>query len=188
MIVLEVFAMSFLKDAKNGAILCAVLSILLGLLFILFPTISAKLICYILVAVLFVLGIRSLVMYFQSPVLSYFPSGLLGGLLLLAAALVLLLEAAGVSALLPAIFGAAIVISGAIKLCHAFELKRFGWAGWPFMLGASILGIVFGLLMLINPFAVAKTVMILIGCGLVYSGVSDLAAVIVIAKYIRDMA
>jgi len=44
---------------------------------------------------------------------------------------------------------------------------------------------VFGVLMLINPFKVATTVMILIGAGLVYSGVTDLVAILFISQQIR---
>lgn len=104
---------------------------------------------------------------------------------MLAIACVLLLEAEGIAALLPVILGAAIVVSSFIKLCHAFELKRAGWGGWVSVLVLSLIGLVFGVLMLINPFKVATTVMILIGAGLVYSGVTDLVAILFISQQIR---
>lgn len=53
------------------------------------------------------------------------------------------------------------------------------------MLVLSLIGLVFGVLMLINPFKVAATVMILIGAGLVYSGVTDLVAILFISQQIR---
>lgn len=155
--------MNFLKDAKMCAITSAVLCIVLGLLFLLFPAVSAKLVCYILVGVFIIAGMRFLVLYFRSRLLSFFPTELLLGLLMLAIACVLLLEAEGIAALLPVILGAAIVVSSFIKLCHAFELKRAGWGGWVSVLVLSLIGLVFGVLMLINPFKVATTVMILIG-------------------------
>ena len=105
---------------------------------------------------------------------------------MLALALVLLLEAAGIAALLPVILGAAIVVSSFIKLCHAFELKRAGWNGWISVLVLALVGLAFGILMLINPFKVASTVMILIGAGLVYSGITDLIAIGFIARQLRD--
>ena len=178
--------MNFLKDAKNSAIAGAALCIVLVLLFILFPAVSAKLVCYILVGVLAIAGVRFLLLYFRSCLLSFFPSELLLGLLMLALALVLLLEAAGIAALLPVILGAAIVVSSFIKLCHAFELKRAGWNGWISVLVLALVGLAFGILMLINPFKVASTVMILIGAGLVYSGITDLIAIGFIARQLRD--
>ncbi len=177
--------MNFLKDAKMCAITSAVLCIVLGLLFLLFPAVSAKLVCYILVGVFIIAGMRFLVLYFRSRLLSFFPTELLLGLLMLAIACVLLLEAEGIAALLPVILGAAIVVSSFIKLCHAFELKRAGWCGWVSVLVLSLIGLVFGVLMLINPFKVATTVMILIGAGLVYSGVTDLVAILFISQQIR---
>ncbi|MCI5914073.1 MAG: DUF308 domain-containing protein [Christensenella sp.] len=177
--------MNFLKDAKMCAITSAVLCIVLGLLFLLFPAVSAKLVCYILVGVFIIAGMRFLVLYFRSRLLSFFPTELLLGLLMLAIACVLLLEAEGIAALLPVILGAAIVVSSFIKLCHAFELKRAGWSGWVSVLVLSLIGLVFGVLMLINPFKVATTVMILIGAGLVYSGVTDLVAILFISQQIR---
>ncbi len=157
--------MNFLKDAKNSAIAGAALCIVLGLLFILFPAVSAKLVCYILVGVLAIAGVRFLLLYFRSCLLSFFPSELLLGLLMLALAL---------------------VFSSFIKLCHAFELKRAGWNGWVSVLVLALVGLAFGILMLINPFKVASTVMILIGAGLVYSGITDLIAIGFIARQLRD--
>ncbi len=180
--------MSIFKSAKSLAIVSAAIAALLGLLFILFPGVSANLVCYILVGIFTICGLRLLVLYFRNRSLSFLPTELLSGLALLAVALVLLLEAANVAALLPVIFGAAIAVSGVTKGCHAFELKRFGWKGWPWMLGAAILGFAFGLLMLINPFKEASTAMILTGAGLLYSGISDLAAVAVIARRIDASA
>ena len=83
--------MNFLKDAKMCAITSAVLCIVLGLLFLLFPAVSAKLVCYILVGVFIIAGMRFLVLYFRSRLLSFFPTELLLGLLMLAIACVLLL-------------------------------------------------------------------------------------------------
>lgn len=179
--------MNFLKDAKVCAIASAALCIVLGLLFILFPTVSAKLVCYVLVGVFVIAGVRFLWLYFRSRLLSFFPTELLLGLLMLALALVLLMEAEGVAALLPVILGAAIVVSSFIKLCHAFELKRAGWNGWISVLVLALVGLAFGILMLINPFKVASTVMILIGVGLVYSGVTDLVAILFISQQIRGL-
>lgn len=179
--------MNFLKDAKRNAIASAVLYLVLGLLFVLFPGVSAKLVCYVLVGVFVLAGIRFLVLYFKTRILSFFPTDLLLGLLMLAIACVLLLEAEGIAALLPVILGATIAVSSFIKLCHAFELKRAGWVdGWVFVLVLALVGLVFGVLMLINPFTVATTVMILIGAGLLYSGVTDLIAIAAIAKRMKN--
>ncbi len=179
--------MNFLKDAKVSAIASAVLCIVLGLLFVLFPTVSAKLVCYVLVGVFIIAGVRFLMLYFRSRLLSFFPTDLLLGLLMLALSLVLLLEADRIAALLPVILGATIVVSSFIKFCHAFELKRVGWRGWVTMLVFALIGLVFGILMLINPFKVAATVMILIGAGLIYSGITDLIAILFISRQLRNM-
>ena len=67
-------------------------------------------------------------------------------------------------------------------LCFAAVIAVFAFPMDSYM----TLGIIFGVLMLINPFAVAKTAMILIGSGLLYSGLSDISAVFFLAKRMKD--
>lgn len=178
--------MPFFKEAKARATLSALLTALIGLLFILFPGISAKLIAYAFAVLTAILGIAMLVRYFTSHILSFFPAQLFGGLALLGVALVIILRAEAVASLLPAILGALILVSGIVKLCHALSLRRFQDGAFLPLLVMSILGIAFGILMLINPFAVVKTAMILIGAGLLYSGLSDLCAVFFLARRMKD--
>ncbi|MBE5784935.1 MAG: hypothetical protein E7330_03965 [Clostridiales bacterium] len=178
--------MPFFKEAKTRAALSALLTALVGLLFILFPGVSAKLVVYTFAALIALIGAVMLLRHFTAHLLSFFPAQLFGGLALLGAALVLFLKAEAAASLLPAILGALILISGVVKLAHAFSLKRSGGGGFLPLLIMGILGIAFGVLMLANPFAVVKTAMVLIGAGLLYSGLSDLAAVFFLAKRMKD--
>lgn len=178
--------MPFFKEAKTRALWSAIVTALVGLLFILFPGVSAKLVAYAFAIILAALGVAMLARYFTSHILSFFPAQLFGGLALLGIALIIFLRAEAVAALLPAFLGAVILISGIVKLCHALSLHRFQDRAFLPLLIMGILGVIFGVLMLINPFAVVKTAMILIGSGLVYSGLSDISAVFFLAKRVKD--
>lgn len=179
--------MNFFKRAKNNAIISALAYIVIGLLLAIWPTITATTICYILAVALLLFGIISIFNFFTSRTLSYFPTGLVGGLFTLALGVLLFAEAESIIKLIPVFLGICILVSGVVKLCHAFSLHRAGYAGWTIVMVFSIIGIVFGLLMAIDPFMSEAPFLLLVGIGIIYSGVSDLWTLSRISKRIREL-
>ena len=167
--------MNIFKKAKTTAIISALAYVLIGLLLAIWPTVTATTICYVLAAVLMLAGIIALIGYFASKGLAYFPKGLVTGLFLCALSLLLLFEAELIIKLIPAFLGICILVSGFVKLCHSISLHRAGYKNWTLVMAVAVAGMVFGLLMTVLPFKTSPDPFyLLVGIGLIYSGITDL--------------
>ena len=83
--------------------------------------------------------------------------------------------------LVPVVLGFLITISGILKLQNSVDLLRLGHGTWHVAFALAIINIVFGVVLLINPFA--KEILItLVGIGFVYSGATDLYVTISISR------
>ena len=68
-----------------------------------------------------------------------------------------------------------------MKLQNSVDLLRLGHGTWHVAFALAIINIVFGVVLLINPFA--KEILItLVGIGFVYSGATDLYVTISISR------
>lgn len=74
---------------------------------------------------------------------------------------------------IPIILSFAIIYNGLVKFNQSFEMYNLDYKNWWTGLLLSAVGIIYGIIMLINPFGEMKNILF-IGIGLVYSGVSDL--------------
>ena len=78
--------------------------------------------------------------------------------------------------------GALIIVSGVKKLQNALDLIRLKLGGWKSLLVLSAINIIFGIIMVVCALETAKVITVIIGIGLVFSGGSDLFAIIWVSK------
>ena len=100
----------------------------------------------------------------------------------LVAGIILLAEREIIIGLIPVILGALIIISGVKKLQNALDLIRLKLDGWKSLLVLSAINIIFGIIMVVCALETARVITVIIGVGLVFSGGSDLFAMIWISK------
>lgn len=156
-----------LSAISRSSVIAALIYLVLGLCLVIFPETSGSVICYIIAALLLLDGIRHIISYFSnslSEVLGGYDLAL-GGVEVLLGVFVLIRPATMLS-LLPICLGLALVISGVIRLQRSFDLKRAGAGSWKVVLILGALVAALGLLMLVNPFATAKVLMVVLGVSL----------------------
>lgn len=56
-------------------------------------------------------------------------------------------------------------------ISYSLDLKKYGTANWGGLLALSILGVLIGLIMILNPVLAGFTAVIWLGCGLVVAGI-----------------
>lgn len=180
--------MVFWKEVKKGALLTALLYIALGLVLMIWPGMTAMVMCYTLAGVLAAVGIGYVIGFFvqkaKEPFVRY---DLVIGLVLLILAAFLFFRAKLVISIIPFLLGFVITFDGLVKLQHAIDLKRLGYRKWLLVLAMSLLGVAFGVLLLVNPFEGAETLLLLIGIGLFFSGITDIITVFCMAKRMSDL-
>lgn len=179
--------MRFLKKIQINALVTAVLYLVLGLLFVLLPGVTMQTICYILAASLAIGGLAYVIDYFRTWDIEYRSNGLAIGILAIVASLFLFIKTQSVIEMIPILLGFAIIVSGVIKVQNVIVLYKVRDKAWIFVLITAILCLALGVILIENPFAAARTLVIIIGVGLLFSGITDLAIIILMSRRAKEL-
>ena len=77
------------------------------------------------------------------------------------------------------------MISGIVKLQEALDMMKYKAGGSVTVLVISILSLIFGILILVNPFGTAELLFRMIGIAFIYNAISDLLTVFYFSKKTR---
>ena len=178
--------MKTVKKWKWTFIGIALAMIILGLCLVIWPNISATVLCYLFGALILITGIVRIVCYIRRGVSALFhyyelPLGMLDILL----AVFFFSRSQYVVLALPIVIGIMIMVDSIFELQMAIDLRRLGLGRWWSILALSILSILFSFLLMLNPFEGSVTLMIFIGLSLIVDGIQSLCSVICASRYIR---
>lgn len=166
-----------LKQIKWTDVLMSLAYVVAGVLLIIFPDISANVISWIIGITLIVYGIVSLTAYFLADIRdTLYNNNFVIGLMTIVFGLVVIAKKDMIMNLIPFILGLVIVSSGLVKLHRSIIAYRIHYSA---SMTYGLLGVVSIILGLITMFFLSgettqNIIFIVIGCGLVYSGLSDL--------------
>ncbi len=177
-----------LRDLKSSSVLPALLCLIYGIVLIIWPDISSNFICYAIGVAIMLVGIIFVIRYIRKDLVrDFYRKDLVIGLIAISLGLVALLRVELLKGLIPTILGIAVLFSGIIKLQNAIDMFRMKYVYWYVILILSVLNMGFGVLLIAEPIWIVNIVFVLIGCGLVYSGITDLVILFFITKTIKNM-
>lgn len=154
-------------------LLLSVASIVLGAILLIFPGATVAVVMNGIGIAAIIIGIINIVRYFMTDASAAMQSNnLASGLIFVLAGLVVILFHESLIALLPLCIGLAIMIGGFFKLQGSIAALRMG-AKWNITMVAAVISLIFGALIVFNPFSTAMTLMRVLGAGLIYEGVVD---------------
>lgn len=179
--------MQLLKQLKWNLILTALGFVALGVILIIWPTQTLKTSCYILAVLLIAIGVVSLISYVRKDITGILyrydlvvgVSAALGGILII-------IKAEQLMELIPVVLGFLVTISGILKIQNSIDMLRLGHGTWYIAFALAIINIVFGIILLINPF-VWEIFITCVGVALVYSGITDLYMTIAISIRLKNV-
>lgn len=175
-----------LKEMKWSAVLRSVIYCVLGIILILFPDTTARTLCYIGGGAIVVTGVVTLITYlFRDVEDRYYRNDFVMGLIEVLLGLFAIYKAELLISLIPFILGIFVVISGFCKLQNGLDVKRMGYDNWYVFVLLAIVNVVFGIVLLWNPFTAATVMFVVIGAGLVFSGVTDLVLTFFVSKQVH---
>ena len=175
--------MSLLKQLKWNLILLAVIFIALGIVLILWPGATMKSICYLLAAMLLALGVASLINYLRKDISGIiYRYDLVVGLCAILGGILVIVKVDKLTDLIPAVLGFLVTMSGILKMQNSVDMLRLGHGTWHVAFAMSIINIVAGIVLLMNPFEAAQILIMCLGIALVYSGITDLYVTISISR------
>ena len=139
---------NLLKRLKTNIMISALLCVVLGIVLVVWPDLSMKIVCIAVGAALLIGGGVRLAVFFT--------------------------QTDKVLAIIPIIVGIVIVLHGVNDLQQAVTLYKGQYDKWWVALILGLLTAGFGILLICKPFAALDTVVMLIGTFLIYDGLSDI--------------
>lgn len=181
--------MNMFKKIKWNVIISSVIYVIIGVLLIIWPEIMTKNICYVVGFFSIAIGIVNLIDYIRHDiVMNDYKYSLVIGLVFILVGIFIFTKVEMIMSIIPFILGLIVTISGFMKFQNAIDLIRMKYSGWGAVLFISALNIAFGIVLMANPFTSAIVLSICIGIGLIYSGVSDLIATIMLSNSIKKFS
>lgn len=136
------------------------LSIILNILFLLFgiliymnPYMSLKLTGVIIGIYFIIFGLFNIYEYFNRMEVSLFKYKIFGGILSLILGIFVIINPFKLVKILTIAFGIYLIIHSLSKAIEALKLKRFNYDGWLIILVTSVILLIFGVFVTINPMA-----------------------------------
>ena len=175
-----------LKQIKWDAILISVLYIVLGIVCVVIPETMVKTIGYLIGALLIIAGAVSMICYLlREAHQNYYRNDFVYGLVSIAIGIIVLYKVDWLIELVPLILGVLVLASGCSKLQDVIDMKRMEYGNWVLMLILAVANVIFGVVVIFNPFETALVLFQLVGAGLIFSGATDCFTVIFFARKIR---
>lgn len=164
-----------LKKIKWDMIASSVICTALGVILVVFPNAVNEMITYVIAACMFGVSVIEFYNFFKKNVeTDFYRNDLVFGVAALVIGVVILAKRDLIISIIPIFLGIFIIISGVKKLQNSIDLIRLKINGWITVLVLSAINIIFGVIMVICASETAAVITVLIGVGLIYSGITDL--------------
>lgn len=176
-----------MHTAKTGYIVMSLLLCVFGLILILMPGISVKVLGIICGILITVFGIIKLVGYFSRDLYRLaFQYDLAFGALLIFLGVILLIRPTAFLSFFCAALGVAILADGLLKIQMAIDAKKFGLSRWWLILTAAVITVIFGVLLVFRPSESVSMIMMILGLSLLFEGILNLFTAITAVKIVKN--
>lgn len=174
------------ENMRASGVITSILSILYGIILIIWAEQVANTICYAIGAAVILVGIAFIIQYIRKDIKSsYYQKELVSGIVAIIAGILVIANVELIQSIVPVILGFIILFSGIVKLQNSFDLMRLGQKNWWTVLIFAGFNIVFALFLLIKPTWFNDLLFVLIGVGMVISGISDLIITFILSKNVK---
>lgn len=156
--------MKVINKIKNFSYFLPIVYFILGILMIIFPGTINNIINYIIGGLLTLFGLDYIIRYLRNnKVTIYSKYGLIVGIVPIICGVFLICNPNVLASIIPFIAGMIILMDAIEKIKHAIDLKKLNLDEWWIDLIISILFMVFGIVIIINPFKTAKLLIRILG-------------------------
>lgn len=187
---------TFVEGMKKNYFISAILTIALGAVLVIWPDWSGRILCYLLVAALILMGGIQLIVCIRAERIGFYSKfSMLMNIILILLGVWVCIRPDTVLSLVPVIIGIVMLIHGCMDLQFTMDIKHAGSGKWWIALIFALVTLTLGVFLVMHPFLAFEITMLIIGIGLLYDGISDLVLMIVAAyaqhqsdKRIREFA
>lgn len=172
-----------IREVKKSFCLLSVAYIVLGLVLLIWPDLSQKTFCYVFGVGMIIFGGAHIILYFtRDKFESVLQMDMVAGIVGIATGAYILLKMEYVMDIIPFLLGIVALLGAAVKVQNAFDLRRLREEKWYAMLLLAFVLLIFGGLLVANPFDEAKNVIErIIGISLISDGIGNLVGIFWVA-------
>lgn len=169
----------FFGKIKNLSIITIIASAVMGIVLLARPGETLYVVSMICGITMIALGVGALISYFVKDrnmllIILAVISVVMG--------IIVCVKYKSIVSILLFLFGLFILISGIVDLITSIDVKRYGFGDWIVSFLMSLVTVVLGLLIVVNPFSSSLAVIRLLGISLIVYAVLDLIAFIQVKK------
>lgn len=148
---------------------------------------TIKTISYVIGAILVAAGTFALIRYFNNNKKGFETSELdiLYGIVTIVLGILVISNPHAIASLVPIVLGIAIIISSAIKIQYAFDLRKSENDMWKTTMVIAVIGTICGIVLLFNPFEGAVMILRVVGIFIFIYAVLDLISTYIINKNVE---
>ncbi|MBR3300879.1 MAG: DUF308 domain-containing protein [Clostridia bacterium] len=178
---------ALMHTAKIGYIVMSAVFCIAGFIFIIKPDVSARFLGYLLGISMLVFGLIKIIGYFSRDLYRLaFQYDLEFGIVLIVIGAIVVARPVDALNFILIATGIAILSDSLFKIRIALDSKRFGVGAWWMIMTFSIVTGLIGLMLVIRPWAGAKSLTVLLGISLLFEGVLNLCVAVSTVKIIKN--
>lgn len=175
------------KKIFHFSILTSIVFIFLGICLFFYPDVVISMISYVLGGIILFTGVSSLIRYFTNKNKGIlFSFDLIYGVFGVVLGGLLVLNPTGLATIIPFILGIWVIVNSIVKMRYSFRLKEYRNSAWFSTFVISLIILLWGLVLLFNPFEGALVITQVIGLFIIVYAVLDLIEVSILKRNIDD--
>lgn len=179
--------MNAAREIKWSFTLASVVYLVLGLVLLLAPNTSRKLLCTVVSAGVTIYGVLNILSYVLDKGSSAYTLELLIGILALAFGIFSLINPGFLLNILIIALGLVIVVGSISGIKRAVSLKSFGFDRWWLALVSACVTLLFALTIIFYPALYGNALMMFIGLFLIVEAVSDLLSIRKLSRFAKSV-
>lgn len=182
--------MELIKKALGAYITFAFVFVVLGICFIAWPRFSLVTVCYVIGSVILAFGIIKILNFVKNIHRNHtfiYQFNLIIGIFLAVTGLLLIINSDLLIPILPIIVGIVITADGLQKIIAGIDSKRMHHEKWWLVIIVALITIIFGVSLILNPFAASDAMVRLLGFALIIDGAQNLTVILSTFKLMSTM-
>ncbi len=175
-----------LERIRRMELIMSIISLLLGIIMVIFPQKTMSVICYAIAGAILIYGVIDIISYFTSK--SYegnFSLTLLRGVVASVIGIIIFIKPQLLSTFIPIVLGILLIIDGITSIQKSVFLKNNNIYFWHISMVESILTLAFGIFVLINPLSVETAIIICLGIAFIWYGITSIWNYLYVQKKIN---
>lgn len=171
----------------NEAIGISIIFLLLGIILLIYPNISITLIAYLIAFILIGSGIYLIGLEFTNRVIFFPMDTIFNGIISIILGTIILIYPNIFQIIIPIMLGTYFIIDSIFKLKIATLLRRIDNTSWIFTLLLTILSIICGIILIINPIDSSIAITLFTGITLIIYSIAGIVDMILFKKNTNDL-